>query len=778
MPRVRSQTPNPFDAPELDTDATAAHATDAVKLIAAHDHAAIARRLGGHGMGTRGAFGFWIPFPADSVSLELLIGPDGFDAASSDAQRVEFRRHLLPMTVTGDFAWAIVEGLSPGTRSSIGPLYRALVVAPGGSQTTLIDPMAISTPFGAFAPSELIDSEDLHGHRQDTAYFEALASDPPKRLGPFVNILQVHVPTATESATIAGLTRRVSEIAEKIESNRPLSPADELWLGYDAIQLMPVEPTIQREAGPYPFEPTAATDTSLSALVRRPTSTNWGYDIVIGGSGAVNPAILETGRPHELSELAQCLHTFPGRPVALILDVVFGHADNQALRVMPSEWFTGPDMYGQHLDYRNPIVRAQLLEMQRRKADHGADGIRVDGAQDFTWWDADQHTLVHDDAFLIEMSEVTQAVAGVRYLPWMIFEDGRPWPRADWEIASTYRAVIDRQPHVLQWGPLTFAHNTPFLFTFWLTKWWRLREIAEIGEQWISGCANHDTLRRGSQVDPEARINTYLGPDLPSIIQRSYDHPASTLLFHAFLPGVPMDFLQGIARAPWSFIRNTDHRYAIKVWAEEGRFLDWRVPAEVYADPEHFRRLKELGFTDLTTLRQFMAELAAAVAIHGDAADPVLRMMSDVPRPEGFEPAIDNLVRGSHAWMDDIHDFCTVPRHVSSLDPQQVTFDRAVRMFRLDHPWLRHNLEPNDHFDYIHPGQGAAVFHGVRHGPNGDRIMFVANMEGAPTEIMPTSLAGTSMAGWHPVLVSPGLGTIDPERPVVLSDGEGIVFLR
>jgi hypothetical protein len=30
---------------------------------------------------------------------------------------------------------------------------------------------------------------------------------------------------------------------------------------------------------------------------------------------------------------------------------------------------------------------------------------------------------------------------------------------------------------VFQWGPLTFAHNTPFLYTFWLSKWWRIREI-------------------------------------------------------------------------------------------------------------------------------------------------------------------------------------------------------------------------------------------------------------------------------------------------------------
>jgi glycosidase len=44
-------------------------------------------------------------------------------------------------------------------------------------------------------------------------------------------------------------------------------------------------------------------------------------------------------------------------------------------------------MYGQNLDYQNPTVRAILLEMQRRKVNFGADGVRVDGAQDFKWWD-------------------------------------------------------------------------------------------------------------------------------------------------------------------------------------------------------------------------------------------------------------------------------------------------------------------------------------------------------------------------------------------------------
>jgi glycosidase len=75
--------------------------------------------------------------------------------------------------------------------------------------------------------------------------------------------------------------------------------------------------------------------------------------------------------------------------------VVFGHSDNQGLRGLNHHFFAGPNMYGQNLNYRNPVVRAILLEMQRRKVNFGADGVRVDGAQDFKWWDADSEMMRH-----------------------------------------------------------------------------------------------------------------------------------------------------------------------------------------------------------------------------------------------------------------------------------------------------------------------------------------------------------------------------------------------
>jgi hypothetical protein len=741
----------------------------------------LVRHLGAVPDGDAVRFGCWFPqvveIPGAHAELELLIACDQIDATRS-LQQVRFQRYVLPMSATGEFAWAVVQGVPLGNRDDFGTFYRFWISGDGQPSRMVPDALGASFPFGAFGPAEVIDLADLDRRRPDADYYAAAGGDRdrdgiPRRYAP-VNILQVHVATATAGGTLASLALAINETAGRIRRDEPLSLADELWMGYDAVELMPVEPTIEHESGPRFWEESADRGDSVEVKLRHSDMIGWGYDILISGGAAVNPAILESLRPHELADLAAALHDFPERPMSLILDVVYGHADNQVKGLLPDAWFTGPDMYGQHLDYRNPIVRAHLLEMQRRKANFGADGLRVDGAQDFTWWDPDEQQLRYDDRYMLEMSDVVQEVSGVEFRPWMIFEDGRPWPRDDWELASSYRAVTERQPHVVQWGPLTFAHNTPFLFTFWISKWWRLREVAEVGADWISGCANHDTLRRGSQVDPQERINTYLGDSLPETIARSYDHPAATLLFHAFLPGIPMDFLQATARAPWSFFRNSDARYATKVWGEEARFLSWRVTEDAYRQDGHFARLKALGFTDLSLLRSFTSELESAVALLGDDEGQVLARLQGAPRPAGFDLTPDGLAAGYRAWMSDIHDFCNVDRHLGDLDRVTVRFDLAVREFRRQRPWLRDNLSADDVFDYRHPTSGSVVFFGVRTAPDtSERVLLIVNMEGAPATVNPNELISSDHR-WEPALWAP---EVDPGGyPLTLTDGTGAVF--
>ena len=765
----------------------------------------IARRLGAHVTPTGTVeIGMWIPevtandaAPSEAnlsdVVLEVLTPPPDLELTAPE-HTVAFERHLLTPTVRDDIAWIAVDGMRAGTRDTVGAFYWMRYRDSSGVWPPLHDDLAHSVPFGAFAPAEVYDMNRLQADRADRDYWETLADDPYGLLdgarqgvpcfGPPDHILQIHPGTATGSGSLAGLTRRYREIARKMEAGEPLTPAEETFAGYDAVQLMPVEPTIEYENGPDfwteadPFDPGAD---SVSVDLRAPDMTNWGYDIVISASSAVNPALLETRRPDELVDLIATLHTFPTGPIRVIFDVVFGHVDNQALGLLPDAYLAGPGMYGMNLDYQHPRVRAILLEMQRRKVNFGADGVRTDGAQDFTFWDPETQQLYHDDDYLQEMSDVVQEVGGTRYHPWMIFEDGRPWPQEDWELSSTYRAVIEQQPDVFQWGPLTFAHNTPFLFTFWIGKWWRIDEVASVGGNWISGCANHDTLRRGAQVDPEERINTFLGDALPAIIQNAYDNPAAQMLTYGLFPGVPMDFVNAFMRAPWSFIRNTDDRYGVKVVSEEANFIDWRIPHADFANPDHFRRLKALGFSDRDGLHRFWHTLDHAVQASQYDLPAVAKMMRAVDPPlDGPDDlTVDALKRVARAWMDDLHDFCNLAHYTDAPDATRTALNRALRRFRSERPWLMQAFRNGDALRYRTPANGTVLVHGVRHAPDGNgSVAFVGNMEGAPATVVPADLlAPLAEADWRLVLSSPGVAAASAHEAITLSNSESLLLV-
>ncbi|WP_372835497.1 glucosylglycerol hydrolase, partial [Puniceibacterium confluentis] len=561
-------------------------------------------------------------------------------------------------------------------------------------------------------------------------------------------------------------------------------PADQLFTGYDSVQLLPVEPTTVYETGPDFWQESQDTDTGVTVSLLRPDTTNWGYDIVISGMATVNPVLLESGRPDELVDLACVLHNFPGKPKKLVFDVVFGHSDNQGLNALNPHFFAGPNMYGQNLDYQNPAVRAILLEMQRRKVNFGADGVRVDGAQDFKFWDPQGQRMVHDDDYLQSMADIVQQVAGTEYRPWFIFEDGRPWPDEDWELSSTYRSVIEtqRDDDVFQWGPLTFAHNTPFLYTFWLGKFWRIRECLSVGSNWISGTSNHDTLRRGTQVSPEMNINTGLGHSRMEILDKAYDNPAVHTLTYAALPGVPMDFLNAMARGSWGFIRNQDDKYGVKVVAEEAISLKWQVDEYSYSIPSNFRRLKEFGFETRADLARFCEFLPALVVVTEYDLEDIARLLNATdPRLAGPHYTVATLKQVARAWMDDMHDYCNISHSLPGLDPVQSAYTLSLREFRRARPWLRDNYGPKDHFGYVEPLNGRTLFTALRHGPDGEQVYSVLHMEGKPTtDIDPLRLGvpGTEGFGWQCALRAPGIGSDYLSGPIVLRDSMALVFTR
>ncbi len=398
---------------------------------------AIARRLGGHVDDGRAIFGFWTPelldnrVPDGDVFLEVLRPRTPLDLTRAH-QDVDFARAYIPVARFEAHTFAVVQGMVAGHRQQVGDFYALVWRDADGAWHRILDPLAASLPFGAFAPAELYDTAALQAARRDHAYYAALAGDAPHKFAPPTNILQIHVPTATAGGTLAALTRQFERLGERFAADLPMEPADQLYLGYDAVQLLPVEPTTVHETGPAFWQETPLDDHTVTASLTRPDTTNWGYDVVIAGMATVNPVLLETGRPDELVDFAVALHNFPGKPKMLILDVVFGHSDNQGLGALNAHFFAGPNMYGQNLDYKNPAVRAILLELQRRKVNFGADGVRVDGAQDFKWYDPATQSMQHDDDYLREMSALEQEVAGTRFRPWFVFEDGRPWPQVDW----------------------------------------------------------------------------------------------------------------------------------------------------------------------------------------------------------------------------------------------------------------------------------------------------------------------------------------------------------
>ncbi|WP_349370690.1 glucosylglycerol hydrolase [Salinarimonas sp.] len=753
---------------------------------------AVAARLGAQKHGDLCEVIVWAPellerrVPEDDVFIEVLEPEDELSLTRA-RQTLRFRRTRVPVARIENYCVAAIAGMRAGTRDHIGSFYSLVWRDAEERWTRVHDPLAASLPFGAFAPAEYYDVEAMLAARGDADYWAALPPGDPVKLGPVANILQIHAPTATAAMTLAGLTRHVETLADRVRHDVPLAPADRIFLGYEAVQLLPVEPTTVYEAGPafWTEEAEGADDEGVTVDLRRPDTTNWGYDIVISGMAAVNPALLETGRPDELVDLIAALHNFPGRPKKVILDVVFGHSDNQGLDVLSHHYFAGPNMYGQNVNYRNPMVRAILLEMQRRKVNYGADGVRVDGAQDFKWWDSDAQVLRHDDEYLQEMADIVQEAAGRRYRPWFIFEDGRPWPEEDWELSSTYRAVIEtqRDEDVFQWGPLTFAHNTPFLYTFWLTKFWRIEEILHHGENWISGCANHDTLRRGTQINPKLNINTRLGDTRMEILDKAYDHPAAQMLTYAAFPGVPMDFLNAMARASWGFIRNQDDRYGVKIVAEEAVSLGWQVDSYTYSMPASFPRLKELGFTDRDGLDRFFRILAALVEVTDYDLDVMAKLLNEVDPPlEGPTPfTAPVLKRIARAWMDDMHDYCNVSKYLDSLGDAHTDYMLRLREFRIARPWLRQALGPRDVFDFEKPTRGSVAFRSLRHGPDGEQVFAVAHLEGKPyLDLDPTTLPvpGLEGGGWEVALRSPPIGPDYIGGPLDLHDGMAVLYTR
>nr|WP_244532830.1 glucosylglycerol hydrolase [Geitlerinema sp. PCC 9228] len=763
--------------------------------------------------------GFWAPelsaqqaIKPQEIFLEILTPIENIDFRAPESV-VSFRCNRLRLWQHGEYLWGVIRGMRPGTAKQAGSLYWLRYLDARDRLHTIRDPMAYSLPFGIFAPAELYDMETMQAQRPDLDYFRDYPprkGDEIPRVGAPKNILQLHVGTAAEDGTLESLAALFRRISEKLARGMELTPAEKNYIGYDAVQLLPIEPTIEyrsEEASEGEFFHILKTglhqgEVKLDIQLRKPNTQDWGYDIPVLGASAVNPALLGSLRPQEIVDFAAALHNFSTGPIQLIYDLVYGHADNQSEELVNRRFLKGPNMYGQDLNHQLPTVRAILLETQRRKINTGADGIRVDGGQDFRFFNPLTGRVEQDDAYLLAMSDVVQEIGGYQRLMFTIFEDGRPWPEEGWEEKSTYLDLIELKPESYQWGPLIFAHNTPALNKFWDQKWRRVCEVIYRGAHWITGCANHDTVRRGNQIDLDADINWHLGSSLPEVLHNAYDNQAVTLWVYGFSPGLPMDFINATSRAPWMFFRNTDERYGVKVVSEEIGFLYWQVTPHIYQDPNNFPRLKELGFERLEQVREFGTALSktmvemeyhlpdvvrACQSCLGESAQACeLSYLSALNQPGMVNFLKDLTIRKlkdfARRFMEDCYGVCNVFRYQEDLDPVQVDFNCSLRRFRHQHPWLDGNLTGSDRFNK-YSDEERTIYYGVRSHPENasEQVAMVAHMGGEPGEVSLEDWLQLDQSQWQVAIASPSLRSnnqLDDLRRFQLCDSQGVLLVR
>lgn len=607
-------------------------------------------------------FGFWVPGlvegdlrgKADQIKLVLFTPAAGTDFTAlrdHHPQRLTFQRSEVQLAAVDDYMVGIVENVRIGTQDQAGALYWLRYDA-GDAHYIMRDPLVASSPLGIYAPAELFDIEGMLAARRDMAYFrtfyQTIFPDGTYRAKDVGTCLEIHTETATDEGTLEALTRRYRRIGQRIQANidagerdiyAGLSPADLNFVGFDTIELTPEVPPAEREAvvsetGEF-FQILDQAGDQVTALVKHPNISNWGYDTPVLGSAAVNPSILATLRPNEFLAFIETIHALPGRPIQLCIDSVLGHCDFQGARLLEtfeqpsddrtnlkyvnSKYLRGPNMYGRDIDFTEPHVKAILLELLIRKLNFGFDCVRVDGAQDFILaMDEETGLRIQDDAFLNEMANVVQEINGLRRRLDINLEDGRPWPDdLNWLYNSKYLDhTIERTlpfgDRVKQWSPIIFAHNVHGKYKWFMDKWDRFVEVYRYGENWITGQSNHDNARyfyRMVATKPSSAYregepfadyyNAELGDTMTEVAHNALDHNALTALMLGFLPGNPLFLLNALFRTPWLFLRDIDDTYDVKIVGDEGaRFFTWYVDAALYDDPANFPRLKALGFED------------------------------------------------------------------------------------------------------------------------------------------------------------------------------------
>ena len=142
----------------------------------------------------------------------------------------------------------------------------------------------------------------------------------------------------------------------------------------------------------------------------------------------------------------------------------------------------------------------------------------------------------------------------------------------------------------------------------------------------------------------------------------------------------------------------------------------------------------------------------------------------------------------SFAWSADVSEYFTLDRWLDDQDDDRTAFDRAVREFRQERPWLRADVDPRrgETFGYRHPTEGTVLYYALRRDPEGDEDLLVAcNVEGTPVDVdvdgilaeVRADLAGEPAAATADDAASSGDGVTSSGDDAASSDEDWYVAL-
>jgi len=294
----------------------------------------------------------------------------------------------------------------------------------------------------------------------------------------------------------------------------------------------------------------------------------------------------------------------------------------------------------------------------------------------------------------------------------------------------------------------------------------------------VTGGSNHDTFRGLAQINPSStNYNTNLGQTLREVAFKAYNNPAARLLDHAFLPGIPMEFINTSTDSPWGFLRNTDYQWGAKIMADETYFFDWFVDDALYNDSEHFKQLKGLGFENLEILKRFKNALSGLVKLTDYDSVKMVKGFQLFENEFPLPTSADDLRKIAKAYMEDAYDFCNINHHINNASESMINFNQEVRNFRFQHSDLFYNLETTGIFKYWHSPNGAVIYYGQRR-LGTKEICVIANMEGATTDVPLSALdiQIKNTTDWKLILKTPNCDALDLNN-ITLKDSEGVVFV-